>query len=181
MGTIESAYKYEDQLSSQWDLKIHSLDGKADKIKFKVQSTSIPFSSFDVERKKSGELAFKGYKEIDNFSVTLRESSDFSTFKFFQDWQDKFYNRDTRTFNTFYSKADYYKSLYNIEITFYVGMVIAIGIPYIDVDTMRPSYSFFGSNCKPIAIENLSLDYSGSGPLVFSVSFACEKTKLYSV
>jgi hypothetical protein len=198
MGVIESTYKYDDQLGSQWDLKIHSLTGEETKLKFKVQTTNLPLPSLVVERKKSGETVYKSYNEVDDFSVTLRESPDFSTYKFFQSWQDLFYDRSKRVFKNFTNLASYQKSLYNVEVTFYKGTLIAFPdstaiIPSevysllnakFDISSKTeftiPTYSFYATNCKPINIDTVSLDYTGQ-PLLFTVHFKAEQINIKQI
>jgi len=165
MSVIDSVYRYEDQLASNWDLQIDSPEGAVlSKIKYKVISTSIPFQKFQVERKKSGETIFKGVEEADTFTITLRESPDFTSFLFFQTWMDLFYDRIKRVFRVFPSEALYWLSLYNVQITFYR-------------DNFIPSGVCLATFCKPVGIETLSLDYSGN-PLVFTVTLQPERIVL---
>jgi hypothetical protein len=179
MGLIDSLFKYDDQLASEWDLQIVSGNTSVSlQIPYKVVSTSLPFQNFKIERKPSGETVIKGIEEPEAFSITLRESPDFSIYKFFQGWMDRFYNRKTRTFNTFASIAEYNSYLYTVQLTFYHGAAFTTGISYFSKNTDITSIGYNCLNCKPIGLEALSLDYNGA-PLQFVVNLLPEKITFF--
>ena len=177
MGVLDSAYKYEDQLANQWDLNLLK-SGTFDKLKFKVIDVSFPFPKFEIARKYSGETHFKAVEEVTELTVTLRESPDFSTYTFFKDWCDSFYDSNNRVYKVFNSKSDYYSQLYDFEIAFYRSAPVAIPVPYVDVNLSYPSFSLYAYYCKPVGVETLSLDYDGK-PLSFSVTMQPEYIRNY--
>ena len=177
MGVVESVYKYEDQLANQWDFKIYSL-GTDNGLRFKVQDVTNPFLKFNVERKFSGETVIKTVEEVEPITITFRESPNAAVYDFFKTWMDKFYDQENRVFKVFHDLGSYHNALYDVELTFYKSAPLAISIPYVDVDLASPGFSFLGTNCKPIGLETISLDYQGN-PVLFSVSLLPEKIKKF--
>lgn len=177
MGVLDSAYKYEDQLANQWDLNLLK-SGTFDKIKFKVTDVSFPFTKFDVARKYSGETHFKSVEEVPELTITLRESPDFSTYTFFKNWRNSFYDPDERVYKVFNSKSDYYSQLYDFEIAFYKSAPIAIPLPYVDINLAKQSFSLYAYYCKPVGLDILTLDYDGK-PLTFSITMQPEYIRDY--
>ena len=174
---LDSVYNQEDQISSLWDLKINTLDGSFDKLKFKVQDVSFPFPQINVKRKFSGETAFEDFTEVDAVTLTLRESPDFSSYTFFKKWMDIFYDEEKRVFNTFTDYKTYKQYLYGMTITFYEGSLLTTSLPLLEDKFAKPSFIASCIACKPIGISALSLSYDG-GPLIYSLSIQPETVKL---
>ena len=171
---LNSVYKFEDQLSILWDIKI--LAGNAEKLQFKVEDCSLPFYKFDVERKFSQETVFKKVENLDEVSITFRESNDHSTFDFFYNWMSKFYSFEDRVFRSFSSIEEYNKYLFSIDLYLYKpGYPIGMGIPFRENDYSKATKAFHLTRCKPIGIDTVSFDYSTGSALKYSVSFLPEE------
>lgn len=171
---LNSVYKYEDQLSILWDIKI--IAPGAEKLSFKVESCSIPQYKLDVERKFSGETVYKKITHPEAISITFRESSDQSTYAFFRDWMSKFYDFKRHIFYSFTTLEEYNASLYRVNIFYYKpGWPIGIGIPFVENDFSVPTKQFSCLRCKPIGIDDISLDYSDGNALKYTVTLLPEE------
>lgn len=188
MGHLDEAFKYEDQLGPLWDVQILGNSTAPDnitKIKFKVQDASIPFHKLVAERKFSGHTFWKGIEDLDSLQITLRESPDFSTFKFFNSWQNKVYDYKKRVFNVQKNETDV---LYDICITFYNGTQADTVEEWKNADSIirsdrghlnftrtlnKPTYKFMFYNCKILGLDTLSLNYDGN-PLLYTVNLLPE-------
>lgn len=178
-------YQDDNQLASWWDLNILVQPGW-EKLKTQIESVNIPFQKFDIERKVSGEVIINGIEHPAEVTITFRETTSFSVYKFFDNWIDKFYDKSKKVFRMFNSDYDYNASLLDMKLTYYKGPLFNVGVAVagIDVlgalgfDPMTPTYSFYMSACKPVGIQDLSASYDG-GPLMFSVTLIAETIRLW--
>lgn len=182
---LDEAFNCEDQLGPMWDFNIipgADSPKNIEKMKFKVQDVTLPTYKLVAERKLSGEVMWKGIEDLTELTITIRESPDFSTFRFFRDWMDKFYDYDNRVFKTKEST-----DLYDIQIKFYMSGKVedtseynyasyylldknAVVInPVIDDFTQR----FIFYNCRILGIDTISLSYTGE-PLTYSITILPE-------
>lgn len=195
MGYLDSAYRQEVQLANQWHFAID--DFNADKLVFRVQDVSIPFYKLELETKPTGEKMIKKFVDIEEVTLTIRESNDFSTFKYFQKWSDQFYDRQKRVFKKpVIGQTGGLEGLFttalntmtrNCTLTFFKSNPLAASIPYastisatvgINLDSLfeKPAQRIQLINCKIVGIENLSLDYEGNA-LVYSITLNPEEIK----
>lgn len=172
-------YQEDNQLSTWWDLTA-SLPGWDD-LKTRVESVSSPFMKFETERKISGEIIFMGVERPTEVSISIRESTSFSTYKYFNDWAEKFYDKEKQVFKTFPNQLEYNQSLMDLTITYYKGPLFNVGISVLGVDVlgsvgvdqMKASHSFIMKGCKPIGIGDLEASYDG-GALSYTVTLMPE-------
>ena len=173
-------YETDNQLSTLWDLEVLNSD-KTPLLKTRIVESTIPFTQLNTERKFSGKVFFKDVTYPDEFSITLRESSNFTVYKFFKEVLDKFYDFEQNTFKTFSSKSEYEQNLLNLKFSFYKGKSIAFGIGTgiegveIKKDTMEESYSFFAINCLPLSISDINLSYESGDALQVTINMTAEK------
>lgn len=175
-------YETDNQISILWDIEVLN-SNNASLLKTRVVSSTIPFLKINSERRLSGLISFKDISFPDEFSITLRESSNFSVYKFFKEWMSKFYNEEENTFKTFSSKSEYEQNLLNLKFTFYRGKSIAFGIGtaiegvQIEKDTMEESFSFYAKNCKPVGFNDIDLQYDSGSALEITINMIAEQTK----
>ena len=173
-------YETDNQLSTFWDVEILNSEN-IPKLKTRVISSTIPFLQINIERRLSGILSFKDVTFPEEFSITLRESSNFTVYKFFKEWISKFYNEEENTFKTFESKTAYLQNLLNLKFTFYRGNNIALGVGTgiegveFKKDTMEESFSFYAKNCKPIGFNNIDLQYDSGSALEITINMIAEQ------
>ncbi len=96
INTLDSLYKdftYSPQLANIWEFYIEE-DWESEEgiSKFKVVSTNLPFPSLEQEQRNTGHHFYSGYTMPDSFSITLREDSNFSVYKYFKKWQDSVFD-----------------------------------------------------------------------------------------
>lgn len=176
MGYLDAAYRNEDQLGVLWDFEVKSPNPFVEKLKYKIIDASIPFFKFTTERKFSGETVIKEIEEPAEFSITIRESSDISTYTFFEKWMDLFYDSDARVFRKFASRQNYESCKYDCDLVMYKPPILAVGLPYVDVDFSKPNAVFHAYKCLPVGIDPVSFNYSGE-PIQYTVTLLAEKIK----
>ena len=93
---LTSVAKLAFQHSSLWELLIEG----AEDMKFRISSVSLPFIAFETQTRKTGSKHYIEYKPEEDFSITFRETSDFSTYDYFKDWQDQIFDYRTRVWKT---------------------------------------------------------------------------------
>jgi hypothetical protein len=173
-------YNSENQLSAFWDIEVLNSNNSS-LLKTRVVSSTIPFLKLNVERQITGLTTFKDVTFPEEFSITLRESTDFLVYNFFKDWLSKFYNEEENTFKTFSSKFEYEQSLLNLKFTFYKGVGFAFGFGTgiesvkIEKDNMVKSFSFIAKNCKPLGFNNIDLQYDTSTALEVTINMIAEQ------
>lgn len=177
-------YQEDNQLSVWWDLSILNKD-EFENLKIRVESVTAPFLKLEVERKNSGETFFKNVQHPENITLTIRESTSFSTYKFFNGWLEKFYDSEKRVFKTFTSVTDYELNLFDLKLTYYKGPRFNVGFSVLGVDVlkelgynpMKPSYSFTMTKCKIIGIDDLNPTYDSGNALIYSITILPEAIK----
>ena len=193
MGVIDQVFQTDYQLANQWDLFI---DDDPSNMEFRVTSVTLPDYGFEMETLMSGEKIYKKLEDVEEVSITLRETPFFETYKFFADWRSQIFDFETRTFKT---HTDY-THIKNITLVFYQmfpislspSMAASLGSAFAPGSAMtlataanlgtniaasagfnipigRRSMSFTLTNCKIEKIEGISLDYDGK-PLEFVIS-----------
>lgn len=65
---------------------------------FEVEDVSLPFPRLIIEKLANGENYYSGIEFPNEVSVTLRETIDFTSLSYFQDWFDMVYDLDDRLF-----------------------------------------------------------------------------------
>jgi len=190
MGYLDDAFKYEDQLQSCWDFSIVDKTSFSH-LKFKVQDTNIPMYKFTVERKITGELLYKALEDLDSLTITFRESSDFSTFDYFNNWYNFIYDFKQRCFKTM--SNDITDSLRNFKVTLYqrynaedwneytTPMDYSSSVNNINAKQAfktkpdeKELHSFNLHNCRIIGLDTVSLDYNSGAPLTYTVNILPE-------
>lgn len=187
MGYIEDVFQYEDQLGALWEVRIipkksSNVDSKI--LTFKTQEMTIPFFRFKVERQLSGLIPWMGVEDLNELSITLRESVDFSTIKFFEELKSKIYDYKERRFLVQKNENDY---LVDIEASFFKPGSIEQSIEWRNADLWvknqtwqtqtiydEPSIKIIYKNCKLIGFDNLNLSYTGGEAIVYSVTLMPE-------
>ena len=101
-GFVEQAFGAgAHQLSSMWDF---SISGAADDapwskiMTFEVEDVSLPFPRLVTEKLANGENYYSGIEFPNEVSVTLRETIDFTSLSYFQEWFNTVYDLDNRIF-----------------------------------------------------------------------------------
>jgi len=184
MGVLDNAYKQDYQLSHQWDLVFTDPKATSLGLKFRVSDCSIPFRNLRAERKNTGELIYTEVAEFEEMSFTIREDSSFTTYKYFEDWLNTVYDFDKRMFNAPTTDNNFYR---DCEVVFYKPLVSALEYPLAGADLNvytisqiykeKISQSFTFKNCRILGLSELSLDYSGSDCLKYSVTIIPESDK----
>jgi len=151
-------------------------------LKIRVESVTAPFLKLEVERKNSGETFFKDVEHPETITLTIRESTSFSTYKFFNGWLEKFYDPQKRVFKTFASVNEYELNLLDLKVTYYKGPRFNVGLSIAGVDVlkelgynpMKPSYSFIMHKCKIVGVDSLSMSYDSGTALMYSITILPE-------
>jgi hypothetical protein len=101
-GFVEQAFGAgANQLASMWDF---SISGAADDapwskiMTFEVEDVSLPFPRLTTEKLANGENYYSGIEFPNEVSITLRETIDFTSLSYFQEWFDEVYDLDDRVF-----------------------------------------------------------------------------------
>jgi len=191
MGYIEDVFKYEDQNGAFWEGKIipkKPLNNDSKKLTFKTQEITLPFFKLKTERQMSGLIPWLGVEDLNELSITLRESDDFSTIKFFEELKSKIYDYEKRCFKVQKNEED---CLVDIEVLFFKGGNIKDSVEWRNanlwirnqtwsVQTIidKPSIKITYKNCKLLGLDPLSLDYSGTNPITYVVNLMPESYKI---
>lgn len=187
MGYIEDVFQYEDQLGALWEVSIipkKSSNNDPKILTFKTQEITIPFFRFKVERQLSGLIPWMGVEDLNELSITLRESVDFSTIKFFEELKSKIYDYEKRHFIVQENENDY---LVDVEASFFKPGNIEnsnewkYAYNWIRDETWKsqtiynePSIKIIYKNCKFVGFDNLNLSYASGEPIVYSVTLMPE-------
>lgn len=89
-----------DALAPLWELSLEGGQGW-DSIKVRLEATSLTFPKLSIERLPNGEAYYSDVEFPHDFSITVRESTNFKVFKYFQDWWDNVYDLDLRQFKSY--------------------------------------------------------------------------------
>jgi hypothetical protein len=182
MGYLDDSFSQEDQLSNLWEMKILNGQNK-EKITFKVQDVKLPFLKLEAKRSFSGLIYWDTFIDVESVQMTIRESSDFSTFQFFQNWMDKIFDSKKRVFLV--QEKENYRN-YDFSITFYnpgdlksalksLPSTYLSNIPGVNSKpNEKPKIEFTMLNCRIIGLDDLTLDYEG-GPLNYGVTILPEQ------
>jgi hypothetical protein len=182
MGFLESIYKIEPQLASQWEL---SFDDSTD-IVYKVQDVTLPSYQLTVETKHTGQKVYKALEEPGNITMTIREDVDFGTYNFFYTWFTSVYDLTKRVFK---KQQSIKTNLKSAKLIFLRNNPTALNTPRTGniPDNLSPGFTidttsveFDLIDCKIVGIDSLSLDYSGN-PLLFSVTIIPEEIKFKKI
>ena len=74
------------------------LDSKPE-VRFRVQSTTLPFITFETDTRSAGTKHYTKYVPESNFDVTFFETTDFSTYDYMKEWMDEIFDPEERVFN----------------------------------------------------------------------------------
>lgn len=69
---------------------------QANRLRFLAQSCSLPFTSLDMEKRNTGAAHFSGFSPPTSFTVDFLETNSFTALDFFEDWQDRIYDKNKR-------------------------------------------------------------------------------------
>ncbi len=100
MGLIDEALHYADQYSSMWDIEIEGGDSW-DTLKARVDTMPLPFAKLTTERVPAGEVFYTGAEFPLDFSITLRETSDWRVYDYFDAWWNDIFDQSTRRFKSY--------------------------------------------------------------------------------
>lgn len=184
MGIIDEAYKVEYQLSNQWDLVFPDPAFSSKNLHLKIVDASIPFYKLEVESKLTGEKFYKSLADLGTISLTVRESIDFNTHTYFQDWFNNVYDLSKRVFK---KVPDEYYTFRDLKVVFYRPLLTAldtaftIGAPLFQsfttpsINPVRPSFEISLKRCRVLGVSDLSLSYSSGDPLTYSIELQPEE------
>lgn len=172
-------YEEDNQLTSWWELNINTKSSWG-LLKKRVESVDLSFLKLETERKKSGETVYVGVEYCEPITLVIRESISFSTYDFFDQWFDKFYDKKNKVFRTFRNEIDYDNELLDITLTYYKGPLLnlAMSIANIDigVDQMKPSMAFRMLSCKIIGLSDINATYDSGEALKYTITILPEET-----
>lgn len=105
LDNIGSRYKDQGpQFINLWDFYLEDWESssqpndttkKYNVSRFDVEDTSLPFPfSFTSEKYSTGKKYYTGVEFSTDFSVTIRENSNFTVYKYFEEWMSKIYNAE---------------------------------------------------------------------------------------
>ena len=77
----------DDFLGNFWELDIEGFS----EAKFRIESSSLPFTTFTTETLPNGEKYFTDYELVGDFSITIRERKDLKVLDFFKEWEEGFF------------------------------------------------------------------------------------------
>lgn len=81
-----------------WYLQIN--DDTGAELKFRVQTTTLNWPSFEVQRDSARYQYYSDYTEVEDFTVSFFETEDFFVTKWLEGWMDEIYNRRLKHFNS---------------------------------------------------------------------------------
>lgn len=71
-----------------------------EKMKFRVQTCSLPLPGLKTEELSTGRKVYKSREYEGDFAITIYEDITFSAYSYFDDWMKRVYNFDLQTWNT---------------------------------------------------------------------------------
>lgn len=63
-----------------------------------VQSTSLQFPQFEIQRDGARYQYYSNYEEVSEFSITFLETNEFRTLGWLEDWMDEIFDRKRKVF-----------------------------------------------------------------------------------
>lgn len=86
------------QKNNLWDFRIQKNDESEWPFVAKVKAASLPFISLTTETRNTGEKHYTGFTPIETLSITIYESTEFSTYSYFKEWMDQVFDERLGTF-----------------------------------------------------------------------------------
>jgi len=151
------------QNSNLWELVIQGYE----KVKYKVQSVTLPFLKLNTETRKIGTKHYISYTPEEDFNISFLETTEFEVLNFLQNWKDDIFDKEKRVFNV----GDFSKTFI---LRFQVDTVTRFFGPF--MSSSRDNNKAFQLNkVKLKSVENFDLNYTSTDPLIITASFTCDK------
>ena len=146
------------QLANKWDF--YFTDNPL--IRFKVINAYVPFINLAVEKRSTGEHSYSGVNFLDEFSIDFRETTEFSTFNYFDIWRKQIFNYDKKTFKSYLKGAP--------QIT-KTGILKFYKYNFLKEFETK---TFQLIDMRVLSIDPLTLTYDSNEILSFKVTFSCD-------
>lgn len=130
--------------------------------KFLVTETTLPFERLTTESRNTGSKHYTGYMPIEEFSLTLRETTDFDVYNFFNDWKESVYDSTERVFKSGPGK-------YKTAILAFQEAKLPLFATYNKV--------FQFNRLQVKGLSDVSLNYETTDSLRVTVTFAVDEVK----
>jgi hypothetical protein len=86
------------QLNNLWEFSVRKNDENNWPLITYVTDASLPFLNLTVETRNTGEKSYNGFTPIESFSLTFKETTQFSTYNYFNDWLKEVFDEANGTF-----------------------------------------------------------------------------------
>ena len=156
MSSIDSAYNIGDhQQVTNWTF---SFDNE-ESFEFRVRSVTLPYFKLTHESTRQGLKFYNGVEHVDQITLELYETLDFQTKKKLDALFGAVFDLEKKVFKS------------NVpENAFPTGILTMYG-----GEDNRVTRTFRMDRMRILGVDDLSLAYDSSGPLVYTVTFAIDQ------
>lgn len=159
------------QLKNQWEFEIQDAD---ERMKFKIRNANLPFLKLSVENSATGLKYYSGFEPEEGFSMEFMETTDFSTYNYFQSWLDLVFDRKNMVFRSEMKGEAFIHRNATLTLYGFTGRAKVLGaIPIRRGESISQKFLF--ENLKVLGLDAISFDYESGEPLIYTVNFTVDR------
>lgn len=160
--TMQQYRQFNYQLANLWRIDFKDYPD----LDFHLINTSLPMPKLEYEGRKYGEKIYTGFTAPDQITFTFRETQEFSSYKFFQDWLETLFDYEKGEYKTLNNYEDKYKSATLNFLNKNFGNKIS-----------KKTQSFDLINLMPLGFSDIDVSTDSGEPLQFTIEMAVENVR----